>query len=116
MTETIPTINELEQLVERLRFGSAILFATLQSVYTLHDVDAIESEEEGEEPTPVCKHCSEVAGEFILYPCPTAQILLEEFVVDPVSPEAQPSAGQSEPDETSDLHQSDEEASSADPS
>jgi len=64
VNEETLSLNEMQDLVERLKFGSAVLFAILQKVYNLHDID--ENEE--------CQHCK------VSYPCETAGILLEEFV------------------------------------
>jgi hypothetical protein len=105
MTETeMMTLPEMQDLVDKLRVGSGILFSVLQQVYNLHDI--AEYGEEDEEVQLICEHCSALSGEVISYPCPTAIILLEEFA--PVaSPEDQPSTDQSELDEPSDLHQTD---------
>ena len=102
MTDELMTIPEMQDLVDRIKIGSAVLYHTLQQVYQLHDI--AEFGENEEEQQPICDHCSSLSGEIILYPCPTAQILLTEFVA---SPEDQPSADQSELDEPSDLHQTD---------
>jgi hypothetical protein len=96
-TETL-SLTEMQELMGRLKMGSAILFGVLQQVYKLHEM--VEFDENEEEQQPICDHCSSLSGEVILYPCPTVQILLTEF-----SPVDQPSADQSEPDEPSDLHQ-----------
>jgi hypothetical protein len=98
MTETI-SLTEMQELLTRVKMGSAILYSVLQQVYQLHDM--AEFAENEEEQQPICDHCSSLSGEVIFYPCPTVQILLTEFVSQPV----QPSESQSEPDEPSDLPQ-----------
>jgi len=108
MTEIPMSLNEMQSLVDQLRAGSAMLYSTLQNIVDLHQDGTIE----GETEPIVCLCCSELSGEVILAPCPTMQVVLENFVVSP----APTSADQSELDEPSDLHQSDEEATSADPS
>jgi hypothetical protein len=96
-TETL-SLTEMQELMSRLKLGSAILFGVLQQIYRLHEV--VEFEEDELEDEPICEHCSSLSGRVIFYPCPTVQILLTEF-----SPVDRPSADQSEPDEPSDLHQ-----------
>lgn len=105
--ETQMNLTEMQTLVDQLRAGSAMLYSTLQNVVDLHQDGTIE----GETEPIVCLCCSELSGEVILAPCPTMQVILENFSVSP----APTSADQSELDEPSDLHQSDEEASSPDP-
>lgn len=87
MIETeMMSLPEMQDVVDKLKVGSAILYGVLQQVYELHDVT--ENEE--------CAECK------VAYPCNTAQILFSEFAV---SQPDQPSEHQSEPDEPSDLPQ-----------
>jgi len=66
MSETeLMTFAEMQDLVDKLRLGSGILFGVLQQVYALHDLG--EDEEN-------CAECSQV------YPCNTAQLLFNNFV------------------------------------
>ena len=83
-TETL-SLTEMQELMSRLKLGSAILFGVLQQIYRLHEV--VEFEEDELEDEPICEHCSSLSGRVIFYPCPTVQILLTEF-----SPVDQPSA------------------------
>ena len=85
MTETL-SLTEMQNLVDQLKVGSAILYGITQRIYELHDIDENEN----------CAECK------VSYPCNTTQLLLEDLVV---SQPAQSSADQSEPDEPSDLHQ-----------
>ena len=86
MDETeVLTLTEMQDLVDKLRVGSAILFSVLQEVFNLHDIELLEDEEE----TATCGHCTSLSGEIIAYPCPTAQILLKEFAVSQPQPDHQ---------------------------
>lgn len=116
MTETteIPTIENLQEIVDQLRAGSYLMFQTLQMIAGLHDV--VELEDADGAINDACEHCSEINGGIVVFPCPTIQVLMNDFVVGEVSPEVPSSTDQSETDEPSDLHQSDEEVSSTDPS
>jgi hypothetical protein len=85
MNETVMTPNEIiekmQNTVEQLKIGAAVMYETLQSVAGLHSADAESS----------CTHCSEVAGTSVWYPCPTISIILGEFEVVEVSlPETDP--------------------------
>jgi len=65
MSETeLMTFDEMSDLVDKLRVGSAILFGVLQHVYQVHDIT--------DEDT--CAECK------VPYPCRTAQVLLDNFV------------------------------------
>jgi hypothetical protein len=105
--ETQMNLTEMQTLVEQLRAGSAMLYATLQRVVDIHQDGLID----GETEPVICVCCSELSGEVIVAPCPTMQVILENFSVS----QSPTSADQSESDEPSDLHQTDEEASSPDP-
>ena len=85
MAETPEQITKQE--LDALKMGSAMLYAALNRVYLMHNLE-VHTDEEGKE-IEICGHCSDIAGEErgIYYPCPTVDLLLEYFVVAPESSE-----------------------------
>lgn len=65
-----------------LEASARIMFATLNTIFQLHDIVQIEPEE-GDKAVDACQHCSEIAEAIIHYPCPTVQILTADMVVEP---------------------------------
>lgn len=72
-----------------LEASARIMFATLNTIFQLHDIVQIEPEE-GDKAVDACQHCSEIAEAIIHYPCPTVQILTADMVVEPAAEEATP--------------------------
>lgn len=70
MTEETLSLPEMQNLVDQLKVGSAILYSVLQQVFDLHDVNEEEK----------CTECE------VAYPCNTVQILLSEFAVSQPQP------------------------------
>ena len=66
--------------IEALKAGATLMYQTLDAIYQLHDVEAMDSEISNE-PIEGCKHCSAIADAIVHYPCPTVQILLQDFQV-----------------------------------
>lgn len=66
--------EELEQNdLEAVKAGAVVMYTALNSIYQLH------------EETPlvdgaVCRHCSKIAEGNVNYPCPTVQILFNDFI------------------------------------
>ncbi|MFM5967849.1 MAG: hypothetical protein ACKOQ8_02245 [Micrococcales bacterium] len=91
MTETTfdEEIRTMAESFNALKHGAAILFNTLNSVYALHEVAMLTSEDGAEQE--ICSHCSEIAGEDrgIVYPCPTVAILTE-YLVEAEAPKETP--------------------------
>lgn len=85
MAETQEQITKQE--LDALKMGSAMLYAALNRVYLMHELEVYKDEEGNE--TEICAHCSDLAGEGrgIYYPCPTVDLLLEYFVAVPENPE-----------------------------
>lgn len=80
-----------------LEATARIMYVALNAVFRLHDV--VEMEIEGKDkPVDVCEHCSDLAEAGVPYPCPTARLLLEDMVVEPISTEKAPEEPQ-EPSE-----------------
>lgn len=67
-----------------LEASARIMFATLNTIFQLHDIVQIEPEE-GDKAVDACQHCSEIAEAIIHYPCPTVQILTADMVVEPAT-------------------------------
>lgn len=83
MAATIPkqigdTMNQNE--IDALKAGATLMYQTLDAIYQLHDVEPMDSEI-SDEPIEGCKHCSAIADAIVHYPCPTVQILLQDFTV-----------------------------------
>lgn len=72
--------------IDALKAGAALMYETLNTVFLLHDMEEMEGENTAE-PIEGCKHCSAIADAIVHYPCPTVQILLQDFVVDPENEE-----------------------------
>lgn len=80
-----------------LEASARIMYVALNAVFRLHDV--VEMEIEGKDkPVDVCEHCSDLAEAGVAYPCPTARLLLEDMVVQPIETEEAPEESQ-EPSE-----------------
>lgn len=69
-----------------LEASARIMFATLNTIFQLHDITQIEPED-GDKAVDACQHCSEIAEAIIHYPCPTVQILTADMVVEPAAEE-----------------------------
>jgi hypothetical protein len=78
-----------EQEKEALKAGAALMYQTLSAVLSLHDVEPMEGENTAE-PIEGCRHCSAMANAIVHYPCPTVQILLQDFTVEPTEDEETP--------------------------
>jgi hypothetical protein len=61
--------NELEAV----KAGAVVMYTALNSIYQLHEETALV---EGS----VCRHCSKLADGNVAYPCPTVQILFNDFI------------------------------------
>lgn len=73
--------EELTEL-DKVKAGAAILYSALNTIYSLHDFTELEDGDGVMQPS--CEHCSEINGGIVIYPCPTVQVLLNDFVVEPV--------------------------------
>jgi hypothetical protein len=62
-----------ENEVEAIKAGAAVMYSALNSIYQLHEETALV---EGS----VCRHCSKLADGNVAYPCPTVQILFNDFI------------------------------------
>jgi hypothetical protein len=73
-------IKAMAESYNNLKSGAAILYNTLNSVYSLHEMVTLAAED-GEEQD-ICAHCSEIAGEErgVVYPCPTVGILTQYLI------------------------------------
>lgn len=80
-----------------LEASARIMYVALNAVFTLHDVAEMEIEGR-DKPVDVCEHCSDLAEAGVPYPCPTARLLLEDMVVEPIQEEKAPEEPQ-EPSE-----------------
>jgi hypothetical protein len=67
-----------EQELTALKTGAALMYETLNTIFLLHDMEEMEAENSSE-PIEGCKHCSAIADAIVHYPCPTVQILLQDF-------------------------------------
>ena len=67
-----------EKELEALKAGAALMYETLNTIFLLHDMEEMEAENSAE-PVEGCKHCSAIADAIVHYPCPTVQILLQDF-------------------------------------
>ena len=66
--------QELDQNdLEAVKAGAAVMYTALNSIYQLHEETALV---EGS----VCRHCSKLADGNVAYPCPTVQILFNDFI------------------------------------
>jgi hypothetical protein len=61
--------NELEAV----KAGAVVMYTALNSIYALHEISELV---EGS----VCRHCSKLADGNVAYPCPTVQILFNDFI------------------------------------
>lgn len=66
---------------EALKAGATLMYQTLETVLALHDVEPMDSENSAEQ-IEGCKHCSAIAEAIVHYPCPTVQILLQDFSIE----------------------------------
>ena len=64
-----------EEYVKALTESAQVMFVTLNGVFELHS-----PEDSGD--IARCSHCSALAKESIIYPCPTASILLADMVIE----------------------------------
>jgi hypothetical protein len=66
--------QELDQNdLEAVKAGATVMYAALNSIYQLHEETPLV---EG----AVCRHCSKIADGNVTYPCPTVQILFNDFI------------------------------------
>jgi hypothetical protein len=87
MTETLdfPTVEKLQAIVDQLRTGSYLMFQTLQMIAGLHDVTELEDSDGV--VNDACEHCSEINGGIVVFPCPTIQVLMSDFVIEDAAAE-----------------------------
>jgi hypothetical protein len=78
-----------EKQIDALKAGATLMYETLSAVLTLHDVEPMDSEN-SDEQIEGCRHCSAIAEAIVHYPCPTVQILLQDFTVEPAEDEETP--------------------------
>ena len=64
--------------IDALKAGATIMYETLNTIFLLHDMEEMEGENTAE-PIEGCKHCSAIADAIVHYPCPTVQVLLQDF-------------------------------------
>lgn len=69
-----------EQEQDALKAGATLMYQTLDAIYQLHDVETMQAEDETD--IEGCKHCSAIADAIVHYPCPTVQLLLQDFQVE----------------------------------
>jgi len=70
MTET----HEQEQNdFEAVKAGAVVMYTALNSIYSLHEITELVD-------SAVCRHCSKLADGNVAYPCPTVQILFNDFI------------------------------------
>jgi hypothetical protein len=67
-----------EQETEALKIGAALMYEALEAVSLLHDAEPMDSDI-SDEPIDGCKHCSAIADAIVHFPCPTMQILLQDY-------------------------------------
>lgn len=67
--------------LDALKAGATLMYQTLDAIYQLHDVEPMDSDI-SDEPIEGCRHCSAIAEAIVHYPCPTVQILLQDFVAE----------------------------------
>lgn len=70
-----------EKELEALKLGASLMYETLNTVFLLHDSEEMEGENTAE-AIEGCKHCSALADAIVHYPCPTVQLLLQDFTVE----------------------------------
>lgn len=73
--------------IDALKAGATIMYDTLNTIFLLHDMEELEGNEGMVEG---CKHCSALAEAIVHYPCPTVQILLQDFQAEEPSNEETP--------------------------
>lgn len=73
--------NETNEInyVEALKESAQIMYVVLNGVFELHEI--VEKDE-----LALCGYCSALAKEDVVYPCPTAAILLAEMTIDSSEP------------------------------
>ncbi len=69
--------------MEAVKAGAAVMYSALNSIYQLHEETALV---EGS----VCRHCSKIADGNVAYPCPTVQILFNDFIGEESTSEPSP--------------------------
>jgi hypothetical protein len=67
-----------EKELDALKLGATLMYETLNNVFLLHDSEEMEGDNTAE-PIEGCKHCSAIADAIVHYPCPTMQILLQDY-------------------------------------
>jgi hypothetical protein len=56
-----------------VKAGAAVMYSALNSIYQLHEETPLVED-------AVCRHCSKIADGNVAYPCPTVQILFNDFI------------------------------------
>lgn len=80
MVHTTTERDKMSENIDAIKAGAVLMYEALNRIYTLHDVEPLESESNG--TLDGCLHCSNLAQAIIEYPCPTVQILLANMVPD----------------------------------
>ena len=70
-----------EKEIDALKAGATLMYETLNNVFLLHDSEEMEADNTAE-AIEGCKHCSALADAIVHYPCPTVQLLLQDFTVE----------------------------------
>jgi hypothetical protein len=70
-----------EKELDALKLGATLMYETLNNVFLLHDSEEMEGDNTAE-PIEGCKHCSALAEAIVHYPCPTVQLLLQDFTAE----------------------------------
>jgi hypothetical protein len=58
---------------EAVKAGAVVMYTALNSIYALHEITELVD-------SAVCRHCSKLADGNVTYPCPTVQILFNDFI------------------------------------
>jgi hypothetical protein len=66
-------MSEEPSELEAVKAGAAVMYQALNTIYQLHEITPIKDGE-------VCRHCSKIADGNVSYPCPTVQILFNDFI------------------------------------
>lgn len=67
--------------IEAIKAGAAVLYQAVNTIYQLHEETPIED-------GAVCRHCSKLADGNVAYPCPTVQVLFNDFIGEEVTSES----------------------------
>lgn len=72
-----------ENELEAVKAGAVVMYTALNSIYQLHEETPIKD-------GAVCRHCSKIADGNVAYPCPTVQILFNDFIGEEATSEPLP--------------------------